>query len=142
MPTLTEAELALHRGDPGPREELWSHDDPVTLFGAVLTESGWGPVEASFRWLAERFSDVEAWSYEVVGAGASGDLGYVAGVEHTRVRVNGADPETYDLRVTAVYRREAGRWRQVHRHGDPLPQSDSARRQMRRMTEGRAGPEP
>lgn len=31
----TEAEAAFHQGDPGPRMEMWSRQDPVTLFGAA-----------------------------------------------------------------------------------------------------------
>jgi ketosteroid isomerase-like protein len=29
------AEEAFHQGDPGPRMEMWSRRDPVTLFGAA-----------------------------------------------------------------------------------------------------------
>jgi hypothetical protein len=37
-----EAEEALVRGDVGPRLQMWSHNDPVTLFGAVgVSKSGW-----------------------------------------------------------------------------------------------------
>jgi hypothetical protein len=36
-----EAEAALHQGDAGPRMEMWSRRDPVTLFGAAgMFESG------------------------------------------------------------------------------------------------------
>jgi ketosteroid isomerase-like protein len=33
----------------------------------------------------------------------------------------------YTLRVTTILRREDGQWRVVHRHGDPPPDSASAR---------------
>jgi ketosteroid isomerase-like protein len=56
----------------------------------------------------------------VIAAGASGDLAYTVGYEHNRVLMNG-DARVYTLRVTHVYRREAGQWRIVHRHGDVLP---------------------
>jgi hypothetical protein len=35
LPRLTEADTALHNSDAGPRMAMWSHNDPVTLFGAA-----------------------------------------------------------------------------------------------------------
>jgi ketosteroid isomerase-like protein len=66
---------------------------------------------------------------------ASGDLGYVVGIEHSTVSVGGATPEAYELRVTEVFRREDGEWKVVHRHADPMPDSDAARRQLARLDE-------
>lgn len=40
-----EAEEAIHNGDVGPRMEMWSSSDPVTLFGAAgPSKSGWDEV--------------------------------------------------------------------------------------------------
>jgi len=36
-PRITAADTALHNGDAGPRVSLWSHRDPVTLIGFVLS---------------------------------------------------------------------------------------------------------
>jgi hypothetical protein len=47
--------------------------------------------------------------------------------------VAGAEPEAYDLRVTTVFRREDGNWKIVHRHADPMPDSDTGRRQLTRF---------
>jgi len=47
--------------------------------------------------------------------------------------VAGAEPERYSLRVTTILRREEGEWKVVHRHGDPKPDSASAREQVVRM---------
>jgi ketosteroid isomerase-like protein len=133
LPTLHEMEMAFHNGDVGPRMATWSHNDPVTLFGALLTKSGWSEVAPAFEFLASRFSNGKAYEYEVIGAGASGDLAYIVGYEHTMASVGGAEPEAYDLRVTTVFRREDGQWKIVHRHADPMPESDSARRQKSRF---------
>ena len=51
-----EAEEALHNGDPTLRMQMWSTQDPVTLFGAATSKSGWDEVSQVFRWLASRFS--------------------------------------------------------------------------------------
>ena len=133
LPTLHEMDLAFHNGDVGPRFATWSHIDPVTLFGALLTKTGWSEIAPAFEFLASRFSNGTAFEYEVIAAGASGDLAYIVGYEHTTASVGGAEPEAYDLRVTTVFRREEGTWRIVHRHADPMPGTDGASRQLTRF---------
>jgi ketosteroid isomerase-like protein len=73
-----------------------------------------------FRNVASWFSDSAEYEFEVITAGASGDLAYTVGYEHNRVKVDG-EPRTYRLRATHVYRREDGQWRIVHRHADVPP---------------------
>lgn len=133
LPPLTEAETAFHNGDPNPRIRIWSQSDPVTLFGAVLTKSGSAEVVSAFEWLAEGFSNCESFEYEVIAAGVSGDLAYIAGIEHTTASVRGGPSEPYALRVTTIFRRENGEWKVVHRHGDPFPDSNSTQEQLNRM---------
>ncbi|MFC5139276.1 nuclear transport factor 2 family protein [Actinomycetospora rhizophila] len=121
LPRQVAAERALCGGDAGPRGTTWSSRDPVTLFGgAVVLRRGRDEVSAVFRWLAGRFTELRAYDFELVAAGASGDLAYTVGFEHKTVVADGAE-STYTLRVTHVYRREDGQWRIVHRHGDAPP---------------------
>jgi ketosteroid isomerase-like protein len=120
MPRLTEAETAIHNGDASQRIAMWSRDEPVTLFGAAVTRTGWAEAHRTFEQLGTLFSDCTAYEIEVVAAGASGDLAYLVAFEHTTASANGAPPEPYTLRVTTVFRREDGEWRVVHRHGDSL----------------------
>jgi ketosteroid isomerase-like protein len=133
LPSLTAADTALHNGDAGPRIALWSRNEPVTLFGALQVKSGWGEIAGVFEWVASRFSNCESFEYDVIAADASGDLGYIVGVEHTTASVGGAAPAAYALRVTTVFRREEGEWKVVHRHADPLPDDESSRRQLGRL---------
>ena len=123
LPKQRAAEQAIHNGDVEPRLALWSRKDPVTLYGAKLSGSGWADLEPKFREVASWFADSVAYEFEVVAAGASGDLAYTVGYEHNQVSVDG-QPTTYTLRVTHVYRREDGQWRIVHRHADVPPTSD------------------
>jgi hypothetical protein len=111
-----EAEEALHNGDPTLRMQMWSTQDPVTLFGAATSNSGWDEVSQVFRWLGSRFSDCTAYRFELVAAGASSDLAYTVGYEHTSVSMDGVPVEPYTLRVTHVYR-----------HADPVPDPGSLR---------------
>jgi ketosteroid isomerase-like protein len=120
LPQQLAAERAIHNGDAGPRIALWSHEDPVTLFGAVLTSSGWGQLSTDFLTVASWFTDSREYDVDIVAAGASGDLAYTVGYEHNVVTTRGK-PSTYTLRVTHVYRRENGTWKIVHRHADAPP---------------------
>jgi ketosteroid isomerase-like protein len=117
-----DADFAMHDGDPEPRSAVWSHTDPVTLFGAAVpVVSGWPEVEGTFRWLGTRFSQSKTFDVELVGAGVSGDLAYTVGFEHSEFSLDGGPVQPATLRATHIYRRENGVWRIVHRHGDRPP---------------------
>lgn len=139
LPRLTAADTAIHNGDAAPRKALWSTKDPVTLFGAAVTTTGWPEIDATFDWLASRFSDCTSFEIEVVSAGASGDLAYLVVFEHTTASIGGGPPVSYSLRVTTVFRREEGAWKVVHRHGDPVPDSASARDRLVALRSAEAG---
>ena len=125
LPRQLAAERAIHNGDVQPRLALWSRDEPVTLFGAKLSGSGWTELSAMFDTVASWFTDSVDYDFELVAAGANGDLAYTVGFEHNNVKVDG-QPRTYTLRVTHVYRREDGQWKIVHRHADFPPANDDA----------------
>ena len=124
VPRQVRADDALLNGDPGPRMELWSHHDPVTVLGARRSARGWAQVSEAFRWIASRFAHGE-FHLEVIAAGVSGDLAYTVGYERSRASLDGGPPGPIRLRVTHIYRRENGEWKIVHRHADPL-QTDQA----------------
>jgi ketosteroid isomerase-like protein len=132
-PRLSAVETAFHNGDAAPRGQIWSHAAPVTLFGALLHKTGWPDIEGAFDFLASGFSDCQSFRYDLLSAGASGDLAYLVGIEHTTASVRGAPPKAYELRVTTLFRREAGQWRIFHRHADPLPNTTAAREQLARF---------
>jgi ketosteroid isomerase-like protein len=113
LPRLREAEIALHSGDADPRSALWSHDDPVTLFGAEVNRTGWSELGPTFDWLATRFTGCTSLEYEIVAAGVSGDLAYLVAIERISASANG-DPASYALRATTIFRREGGVRRAVH----------------------------
>jgi ketosteroid isomerase-like protein len=123
LPQQVAAETAIHNGDVAPRLALWSRNDPVTVFGAKRSATGWADLEPMFHTVASWFSDSTEYDFEVVAVGASGDLAYTVGYEHNRVKVDG-QLTTYTLRATHVYRREHGQWRIVHRHADLPPATD------------------
>jgi ketosteroid isomerase-like protein len=134
MPRLEETDKALHNGNAELRKAVWSHHDPVTLFGAAFTKSRWDAISPIFDWLASTFSNCDAFRYEVVAADVSGELAYIVGIEHTTASVDGAPAAPYSLRVTTILRREDGTWKVVHRHADPMPDSgDATTEQLHRL---------
>lgn len=125
------ADVAFHNGDATGRKRSWSHREPVTLFGAAVTKAGWAEIGPAFDWLASRFSNCTAFDIEVIAAGTSGDLAYIAAIERTTCSVGGAAPAPYALRVTTVLRRDGGEWKVIHRHGDPY--DDASGKQVARI---------
>jgi ketosteroid isomerase-like protein len=139
LPRLLAADTALHNGDAVQRKDLWSTTDPVTLFGAAMMTTGWPEIEATFDRLATRFSDCTSFDIEVVAAEARGDLAYLVATEHTTASIGGDPPAPYSLRVTTIFRREAGAWKVVHRHADPLPDGASTRDRLSALRSADAG---
>ena len=123
-PWFTEAELALHNGDPAARIAMWSRTEPLTLFGAARSGRGWAEIGKTFEALGQQFSNCTSYENEIVAAEASGDLAYTVALEHTTASINGAPPRPYVLRATTIFRREDGEWKVVLRHADALA-SDS-----------------
>jgi ketosteroid isomerase-like protein len=115
---LVEADNALHHGDPEPRIAMWSHHDPVTLFGAMASKGGWADLDPFFRWLATQFSNVSGYRFDLVACDVSGDLAYTVGYERYAGSISGGPAQETVLRVTQIFRREGGEWKVVHRHGD------------------------
>ena len=133
MPLQRQADLALLNGDAGARKMLWSHKDPVTVFGAAKTVSGWPEVESLFDWLASNFSNGALYELDVTAANVVGDLGYVLGAEHSRASIGGEAAAAIELRVRLIFRREGGEWKEVHRHADPIPGIRSTHEQLGRL---------
>ena len=133
LPRQRDADMAMLNGDSGPRKTLWSHKDPVTVLGAAKTVSGWPAVASLFDWLAENFSNGTSYALDVSAAGVSGDLGYVVGSEHSKASIGDEAAAPIALRVTLIFRREDGEWKEVHRHADAIPGIQSTQDQLGRF---------
>jgi ketosteroid isomerase-like protein len=120
LPRMAAAEEAfVTDGDAGPRMELWSRRDPITLFGAKgMCERGWPALSRTFPWAAARFSEVSDFRFDPEVVEVAGDMAYTLGFERFNGSVAGRPVEPVLLRVTHIYRREDGEWKVVHRHAD------------------------
>jgi ketosteroid isomerase-like protein len=117
-----EAEEALVHGDVMPRLRMWSHRDPVTLFAALgPSRSGWSQLEPMFRSVAARVSGGHDVTYELISYEVSEDIAWTVGVSRFTVSIDGGPITRRALRLTHLYRREAGEWKVVHEHSDFQP---------------------
>jgi ketosteroid isomerase-like protein len=125
-PRFEEAERSLLNGDAGPRKAMWSHKDPVTVFGAASSVRSWNEIAPLFDELAANFSNYSDYHNDILAAEASGDLAYIVALEHTTASIAGSPQQPFVLRVTTIFRREDGGWKVVHRHADPASENASA----------------
>lgn len=97
-------------------------------------EKGWSEASPRYDWAAARMRESGAKvEIEYLASPASGDLAYTVAIERSRVLVTGADePAPMALRVTHLFRREAGEWKLVHRHADPLIGKSAAETVLKR----------
>lgn len=112
--------LEFFRGNSQPAADLYSESEDATLanpFGGVVR----GRVDVTDRMAkaAENYQDGDVVSFETFASSVLGDIAYLVEIERYRVRVAGSQrPEDVALRVTSIFRREAGEWRIVHRQAD------------------------
>jgi hypothetical protein len=100
-------------------QDLWSRADDVVLMGAAGShEVGWDEVSASLSWASSHL-DFGNWSAENLLTGVAGNLGFTVDLEHMS-RLTDGTVERRTLRAGQGYRFEAGRWRVLFRHGDPM----------------------
>ncbi|WP_245309156.1 YybH family protein [Bradyrhizobium retamae] len=118
--TETQASTFM-RGDMDKWFGLARIADDFTLmqpFGGEASRGFDGSPERLAR-LASYFRNGDA-KLELVQTYASDDLVVLAMIERQHGEVGGLPNQDWSLRVTQVYRRQAGQWWLVHRHADPL----------------------
>lgn len=116
-----DAASALIRGDVRQYLALIQHSDDFTLMAPLggEPERGFDASRESVEELEQFFRGGEA-KQELVESYASGDLAVLVVIERQHGEVGGLPDQEWSLRVTLVFRREAGGWQLVHRHADPL----------------------
>ncbi len=102
-------------------QSIVAHDDDVSIYGpfgggAAIGFAAW---DAIGRTATQQFRNGRS-KISLVHAYASGDLLVLVLLEEQSGEIGGVADQPWSLRVTQVYRREAGEWRVVHRHADPL----------------------
>ena len=128
-PNLESAIEASHRalariltGDQSGYLALFSSADDVTL-GNPFGPFGRGrhAVEARLAIAASKYREGRNTKAELIEKYVSDTLACVAEVESGEAKVAGSEAFTkISVRVTSLFRLEAGQWKLVHRHADPL----------------------
>jgi ketosteroid isomerase-like protein len=107
------------RGRPERLLGLWSHADDVSIMAAIGGYHVGFDAVSELLTAASKTQSFDSWSAENLVTYVAGELGFSVELEHYGRVVEGED-QGMTLRATQIYRREDGRWRIVHRHGDIL----------------------
>ena len=113
---------AMFTGDVTPMEDVWSHADDVVYLGPVpgLFHKGWKAIDED--WVQQTKMKLGG-SIEVLERRIT--VGGELAVVHTLVKTKGQDPDDtagqFTIRGTNVFRKEAGAWKMIAHHSDPLP---------------------
>lgn len=119
---LHAAMAKVANGDVSAIKSLYSHtDDATSFYGWGGYESGWDKVSRRWDWAGSQFKGGSV-RYENISTVVTPDLFYVTEIEtYTNQSVANVEGKTgWSNRVTHIFRREAGEWRLVHRHGNRL----------------------
>ena len=107
------------QGHPEPFLELWSHAGDVTIMAAIGGyQVGFDAVRELLT-AASKTQQFDGWRAENVATVLDGNLAFTVELEHY-ARTGDGEDKGMTLRATQIYRRENGRWRVIHRHGDIL----------------------
>jgi ketosteroid isomerase-like protein len=117
---LDSAQEQFHNGRPSVLEELWSHQDDVTLAGGTggPIEKGWANVKKRLDTVTAHYADGKQ-TNERVDVAVIGDFASVVQYEHIVYTIPGnSAPSKRDYRITMIFRHEKQGWRLVHRQAD------------------------
>lgn len=119
---LHAAMADVANGDVAAIKALYSHTaDATSFYGWGGYENGWDAVGKRWDWAGQQFQGGSV-AYENVTTVVTPEMFYLADIEtFSNQRMAGvAGPTGWSNRVTHIFRREAGDWRLLHRHGNRL----------------------
>jgi ketosteroid isomerase-like protein len=119
---LHAAMAKVANGDVSDIKSLYSHTaDATSFYGWGGYEKGTEAVSKRWDWAGSQFKGGTV-RYENVSTVATPEMFYVTDIETFEgQRVAGVESVTgWSNRVTHIFRREAGEWRLLHRHGNRL----------------------
>jgi ketosteroid isomerase-like protein len=110
------------KGNPEPVQKLFSHREDASLANPYSPPvRGWDEVARTTEHAASLRRDGRATGFEIVAKHVTPELAHVVQIEHLESKVGGMEDTTpYALRATMIFRPEAGTWKVVHRHADPI----------------------
>lgn len=123
------AARAYTSGDPSALRALSTRELAATFFGPRGGQySGAKTVSDKYEQDAAAFKPGPGTEthFEILQSAESDGIAYWVGFQHATVRLgDNPQPVQMSLRVTELFRREAGTWKLVHRHADPLAKAQT-----------------
>jgi ketosteroid isomerase-like protein len=119
---LRAAMAKVANGDVSAIKSLYSHTaDATSFYGWGGYEKGGEAVSRRWDWAGTQFKGGSV-RYENVSTVVTPEMFYLTEIEtYENQRVAGVEGLTgWTNRVTHIFRREAGEWRLLHRHGNRL----------------------
>ena len=122
MKQRSNAALSYINGDAASLGEIVAHHSPATFFHPSGTyyqgaETVWSQYERD----ATSFESGSEGQLEILHMAAHDGFAYWVGFQRATARLRGkAEPVSFNLRVTELFRREGADWKLIHRHADPL----------------------
>jgi ketosteroid isomerase-like protein len=119
---LHAAMAKVANGDVSAIKALYSHTaDATSFYGWGGYEKGWDRVSQRWDWAGTQFKGGNV-RYENISTVVTPDLFFVTEIEtyENQSMANVEGKTGWTNRVTHIFRREAGEWRLVHRHGNRL----------------------
>jgi NAD(P)H-dependent FMN reductase/ketosteroid isomerase-like protein len=114
---------AYSSGNPKPLDAIAVREGNATFFpprGPIV--QGNAAVAKTYYRGAKMFSPGSKNKWEVLDAGASGEMGFLVGLQRFEGKIAGKN-QKMTLRTTEIFKRVHGAWKLVHRHADEEPQS-------------------
>ena len=107
------------QGHPEPFLELWSHANDVTIMAAIGGYQAGFDAVSDLLTAASKTQHFDSWRAENVATVLEENLAFTVELEHYG-HTDDHEDGGMTLRATQIYRKEDGRWRVIHRHGDIL----------------------
>lgn len=114
------AARAYVTGDAEPLDQLVVHSGQATFHspgGESVSEAE--SVARRYREDAAAFKPEGVTHFEILQQDSGGELAFWTGYQVARAQIGDMpEPQNMKIRVTEVFRREAGEWKMIHRHAD------------------------
>ena len=118
------ANTAFQNGDPSAWLSITAEREPASIFGGFggMGDAGSEAVHQRYLLAATAFRPSGAKvDFDYLVKDVRGKLAYTVAIERSNVLYAGqTDRRPQILRVTMIFRREAGDWKIVHRHADTM----------------------